>query len=140
VRKTTLWRAGIEEARERCFRVLVASPAEAGAAMSSVTSWPASSMRCWPRLPPPQRRALEVALLLAARAELVRRVASRLADGQKPGTSPFPRCTRRRSVVAEMREYLVEVYAQGTARPASARRPLAREAAERLCDEGTAVR
>jgi Cdc6-like AAA superfamily ATPase len=68
VGKTTLWRAGIEEARQRCFRVLVASPAEAEAAMSfaAVGDLFAGVVdEVLLRLPPPQRRALEVALLLA---------------------------------------------------------------------------
>src|SRR5215207_1323754 len=68
VGKTTLWRAGIEAARERSFRVLAASPTAAEASMSFAALGDLLGERVdhvLAALPPPQRRALEVALLLA---------------------------------------------------------------------------
>jgi len=66
--KTTLWRAGIDAAGDRAFCVLAASPAEAEASMSFAglddLLGPVVEL-VLPLLPPPQRRALEVALLLA---------------------------------------------------------------------------
>ena len=64
--KTTLWLAGVERARERGFRVLVARPAEAErelsfAALGDLLSDVHEQIRS---LPPPQRRPLEAALLL----------------------------------------------------------------------------
>jgi DNA-binding CsgD family transcriptional regulator len=66
--KTTVWRAGVELARERGFRVLAAEPVEAERSLSyavladllePITADVLSS------LPEPQRRALERVLLLA---------------------------------------------------------------------------
>ena len=65
--KTTLWRAGIKEARLRTFRVLAASPAEAETklAFASLGDLLEDAVEvALPALPSPQRRALEVALLL----------------------------------------------------------------------------
>jgi DNA-binding CsgD family transcriptional regulator len=67
VGKTTLWRAGIDAALERSFRVLSASPAEAETGMSfaALGDLLADTVdEVLPELPPPQGRALEVALLL----------------------------------------------------------------------------
>ena len=66
--KTTLWRAGLEAARERSFRVLTASPAaaETGMSFAALGDLLTDAVgEVLPALPPPQRRALEVALLLA---------------------------------------------------------------------------
>ncbi len=66
--KTTLWRAGIEVAIDRSFRVLTASPTETETAMSfaALGDLLADSVgEILPELPAPQRDALEVALLLA---------------------------------------------------------------------------
>jgi len=68
VGKTTLWRAGIDAALERSFRVLAASPAEAETGMSfaALGDLLADTVDdILPGLPPPQRRAMEIALLLA---------------------------------------------------------------------------
>jgi DNA-binding CsgD family transcriptional regulator len=68
VGKTTLWRAGIEAASDRSFRVLAASPTESETAMSfaALGDLLADSVgEILPELPVPQRDALEVALLLA---------------------------------------------------------------------------
>lgn len=65
--KTTLWRAGAEWARERGMRVLSGRPAEAEKKLSFATLGDllASALDdLLPTLPPPQRRALEIALLL----------------------------------------------------------------------------
>lgn len=67
VGKTTLWQAGIEEARERSFRVLTASPsaAETGMSFAALGDLLGGAVdEVLPTLPSPQRRALEVALLL----------------------------------------------------------------------------
>jgi DNA-binding CsgD family transcriptional regulator len=65
--KTTLWRAGVEAATERSFCVLTAAPTEAEAMMSFAALddllGPVVET-VLPALPSPQRRALEVALLL----------------------------------------------------------------------------
>lgn len=67
--KTTLWQLGVDAARARSLRVLEASPAEAESALSFaalgdlVESDLGQVLR---GLPGPQRRALEVALLLRA--------------------------------------------------------------------------
>jgi len=66
--KTTVWRAGVELARERGFRVLVAEPVEAErslsyAALADLLEPVADEVL--PSLPEPQRRALERVLLLA---------------------------------------------------------------------------
>jgi DNA-binding CsgD family transcriptional regulator len=66
--KTTLWRAGVDEARARSWRVLAASPVEAETGMSFAAIadlFREASDEVLPILPDPQRRALEVALLLA---------------------------------------------------------------------------
>src|SRR5215831_2181141 len=66
--KTTVWRAGAAGAAGRSFTVLSCRPAESEARLSFA---PLGDLldgvldRALPRLPPPQRRALEVALLLA---------------------------------------------------------------------------
>jgi DNA-binding CsgD family transcriptional regulator len=84
--KTTLWRAGLDDARERSFRVLAASPAEAEISMSFAAVADLlreASGELLPSLPGPQRRALEVALLLADPPESgvdPRAVASALAS------------------------------------------------------------
>ncbi|HEU5214512.1 MAG TPA: LuxR C-terminal-related transcriptional regulator [Gaiellaceae bacterium] len=65
--KTVLWRAGVEEARRRGFRVLVSRPAEAeeGFAHSGLADlFEPVREEVLPLLPGPRRRALEVALLL----------------------------------------------------------------------------
>ncbi len=64
--KTALWRAGISRAGARGFRVLVARPAEAErelsfAGLADLLSGVVDELDA---LPPPQRRALRVALLL----------------------------------------------------------------------------
>ena len=66
--KTTLWRAAVDAARERGFCVLEARPAEAEALLSHAALGDLLTPVLDPALaglPPPQRRALEVALLLA---------------------------------------------------------------------------
>jgi len=67
--KTTVWRAGVECARERGFRVLVAEPSEAErsfsyAALADLFEPVAGDLL--PTLPEVQRRALERVLLIAA--------------------------------------------------------------------------
>lgn len=66
--KTTLWSAGIELARERGYRVLASRPANAEAALpfAALGDILAGCLdEAGVDLPPPQRRALEAALLLA---------------------------------------------------------------------------
>ena len=65
--KTTLWRAGVDAARELSLLVLTATPAEAEtklsfAALGDLLEGVLDEVL--PKLPAPQRRALEVALLL----------------------------------------------------------------------------
>jgi DNA-binding CsgD family transcriptional regulator len=65
--KTTLWRHGVAEAMRRGYRVLACSPAEAEAelayaAVADLLEPTLSEIE--QRLPPPQRRALRIALLL----------------------------------------------------------------------------
>jgi DNA-binding CsgD family transcriptional regulator len=65
--KSTLWRAGVEAARERGFRVLVSRPAEAerGLAHAGLGDLFEGVLDdVLPELAAPRRRALEVALLL----------------------------------------------------------------------------
>src|SRR5262245_46738512 len=65
--KTTLWQAGVAEARERSFRVLTASPsvAETGLSLAAIGDLLGESAdEVLGELPAPQRHALEVALLL----------------------------------------------------------------------------
>src|SRR5436190_15018875 len=64
--KTTLWTAGIERARERGFRVLVARPAEAERALSfaALSDLLDGEHEEIANLPPAQRRPLAGALLL----------------------------------------------------------------------------
>jgi len=65
--KTMLWRAGVEEARSRGFRVLVSWPVEAehGFAHAGLADlFEPVRDEVLPLLPRPRRRALEVALLL----------------------------------------------------------------------------
>jgi DNA-binding CsgD family transcriptional regulator len=65
--KTTLWRYGVERAAERGWRVLTAGPApsEARLAFAAIGDLLVGVVdAAVSRLPPPQRRALEVALLL----------------------------------------------------------------------------
>ena len=67
--KTTLWRAGIELGRERGYRVLACQPTAAETAFSfaALGDLLANDVpEVLPELPAPQRRALEVALALAA--------------------------------------------------------------------------
>jgi DNA-binding CsgD family transcriptional regulator len=68
--KTSLWRAGVESARERAFRVLTARPAEAEASLSfaALGDLFAETVDAIGALPEPQRRALRVALLLEAQS------------------------------------------------------------------------
>jgi DNA-binding CsgD family transcriptional regulator len=66
--KTTLWRAGIEIAGEAGQRVLRCQPAvaESQLAFAALSDLLAGALDdALPALPPPQRRALEIALLLA---------------------------------------------------------------------------
>jgi DNA-binding CsgD family transcriptional regulator len=66
--KTTLWRAGAAQAAGRSYTVLSCRPAESEATLSFAALGDLLDGvldRVLPRLPPPQRRALEVALLLA---------------------------------------------------------------------------
>jgi DNA-binding CsgD family transcriptional regulator len=70
--KTTLWLAGIEQAREQGFQVLSARPAAAESAMaySSLADLLASlDTAAWSELPHPQRRALDHVLLRADAGE-----------------------------------------------------------------------
>jgi DNA-binding CsgD family transcriptional regulator len=65
--KTTLWRAGAAEAQEAGYRVLSARPAEAESHVSYAglrDVFDPVLDRVVAELPPPQRRALEIALLL----------------------------------------------------------------------------
>jgi DNA-binding CsgD family transcriptional regulator len=67
--KTTLWRAGIELARERGFLVLAARPSAAETPFSFAVLRDLLTKvapEVLPELPAPQRRALEVALALAS--------------------------------------------------------------------------
>jgi DNA-binding CsgD family transcriptional regulator len=66
--KTTVWRAAVDAARERGLGVLEAHPAEAESMLSYATLGDLLGPvidHALTGLPPPQRRALEVALLLA---------------------------------------------------------------------------
>ena len=70
--KTTVWRAGVDLARERGFRVLVAEPSEAERSLSYAALadlFEAVADEVLPQLPEPQRRALERVLLVAAADE-----------------------------------------------------------------------
>src|SRR5215211_61705 len=65
--KTTLWRAGVAAAANRRYRCLTAagSPAEAQLTFSALSDlFDGVADEVLPELPPPQRRALAVALLL----------------------------------------------------------------------------
>jgi len=65
--KTTLWSAGVTDAADRGFTVLSCRPAESEATLSFAGLGDLLEgvlERCLPELPSPQRRALEVALLL----------------------------------------------------------------------------
>jgi tetratricopeptide (TPR) repeat protein len=64
--KTTLWRAGVDEARELSALVLTATPAEAETKLSfaALGDLLEGVLDALPELPGPQRRALEVALVL----------------------------------------------------------------------------
>ena len=65
--KTALWRAGVELARARHFQVLTAIPAQAETRLSFAGLADLLSpvlADVLPALPGPQRRALEIALLL----------------------------------------------------------------------------
>ena len=79
--KTTVWRAAVEAAAARGFRPLEARPSqsEASLAFSTLADLLGDALEdVLPELPPPQRRALEVALLLedARGARLDRRAAA----------------------------------------------------------------
>src|SRR6516165_2511765 len=68
VGKTTVWRAGAAQAAGRSYTVLSCRPAELEATLSFAALGDLLDGvldRALPQLPPPQRRALEVALLLA---------------------------------------------------------------------------
>jgi DNA-binding CsgD family transcriptional regulator len=76
--KTTVWRAGVEAARRRGFRVLLSRASETESALSFVAL--ADLFACvepdaFAALPRPQRDALDVALRRAEATELVDRVA-----------------------------------------------------------------
>ena len=65
--KTTLWRAGAAQAAGRSYTVLSCRPAESEATLSFAALGDLLDGvlgQVLPRLPPPQRRALKVALLL----------------------------------------------------------------------------
>lgn len=64
--KTVLWRAGIESAAQRGFRVLACAPSgeEARLAFAGLSDLVLPIQDALPALPGPQRRALEIALLL----------------------------------------------------------------------------
>jgi predicted ATPase len=64
--KTTLWRAGVDEDRELPALVLTATPAEAETKLSfaALGDLLEGVLDALPELPGPQRRALEVALVL----------------------------------------------------------------------------
>lgn len=67
VGKTTLWRAGVEEARRRGIRVLACSPggSETRLSFAALADLLGDALeQVGDQLPTPQRRALEVALLL----------------------------------------------------------------------------
>jgi DNA-binding CsgD family transcriptional regulator len=67
VGKTTVWRAGVAGAAGRSYTVLVCRPAESEATLSFAALGDLLDGvlgQVLPRLPPPQRRALKVALLL----------------------------------------------------------------------------
>ena len=79
--KTTVWRAAVEAAAARGFRPLEARPSqsEASLAFSTLADLLGDALEdVLPELPPPQRRAVEVALLLqdADGARLDRRAAA----------------------------------------------------------------
>ena len=63
--KTTLWLAGVEQARERGFRVLSAQPAAAESvqAYASLADLLSIDPAAWAELPEPQRRAIDQVLL-----------------------------------------------------------------------------
>jgi DNA-binding CsgD family transcriptional regulator len=70
--KSTLWRAGVDAARARGFRVLLAQPAEVerGLAYAGLGDLFENSLESvLPALSPPRRRALEVALLVEDAAD-----------------------------------------------------------------------
>jgi DNA-binding CsgD family transcriptional regulator len=70
--KSTLWSAGVERARVRGVRVLVSRPAEAERELAHTCLgdlFEDELERVLPALSPPQRRALEVALLVEDAAE-----------------------------------------------------------------------
>ena len=70
--KTTVWRAGVQLAEERGFRVLEARPAESEAVLSFVALGDLLGDvvdETLPQLPRLQRRALEAALLVGEEAE-----------------------------------------------------------------------
>jgi DNA-binding CsgD family transcriptional regulator len=65
--KTTLWRAGVEAARERSLRVLASRPAEAEQGLAHaalIDLFGPCAAEVLPELSAPRRRALEAALLL----------------------------------------------------------------------------
>jgi DNA-binding CsgD family transcriptional regulator len=92
--KSTLWLAGVEHARSRGFRVLSSRPAEAESTLAHAALGDLFEDildDVGPALPPPRRRALELALLLQesdeavdprALAIAVRSVLQALADNQ----------------------------------------------------------
>ena len=70
--KTTLWEQGVEAARQRGVRVLVARPSDAEAQLafsSLIDLFDGVASEELVGLPPPQLHALEVALLRAASAD-----------------------------------------------------------------------
>jgi DNA-binding NarL/FixJ family response regulator len=94
--KTTLWAAGVERARRLAYRVSVAQPAETETQLSfaAVADLIGPVVdEVLPALPPPQRSALEVALLLSdpkAAAPDQRAVAAALLGALRLLSDPGP--------------------------------------------------
>src|SRR6266511_4328601 len=103
--KTTLWRAGVDAAGDRSLRVLTASPVEAETKLSfaALGDLLANALDdVLPALAVPQRRALEIALLLeeggaTARRDRRRPVAGSLLGERACVRAAAPRHARRRA-------------------------------------------